>query len=154
MRNLGPLRLGVFVAATAAWSTGCGRKAAVPVDHAEKAAQAAPKVTTPDPPTDAPAAPLDGAVHGWELGKTYAYTMKLSTRVDFEGAGNNFDFDIVGTLELDPATAAAGSATLRARLPDARIVTRIPGSQGELDKLAAELRSSSALFELTGGRAD
>jgi hypothetical protein len=110
-------------------------------------------LAAPTPPAELPTAPLDGNTRGWAIGKRYSYKMKLGTKVDFEGAGSNFDFDIVGTLELVPATIAAGSTTLQARIPDARIVSRIPGSQAELDKLAAEIRSPVAVFELTGGRA-
>jgi len=101
---------------------------------------------------DAPAVELDTRTQGWELGKRYGYRMKLATVVAFDEAGNGFDFDVIGNLELEPVVVTAESATLHASLPDARIVSRNPGAQAELDKLAAELRGAGAFFVQSGGR--
>jgi len=145
---------GVVLASAVVYAGGCARTERAQPERTPKAPAAAAAVSAPAPApsADLPAAPLDGNVRGWTVGKSYSYALKLTTKVDFQGAGSSFDFDIVGTLEIVPAVVAAGSGTLQARIRDARIVTRIPGSQAELDKLAAEIRGLGALFELQGGR--
>lgn len=142
----------LVLASAVTWSVGCARTERAQPESTPKAPSPA-AIAAATPAAELPAAPLDGSVRGWAVGKLYTYKMKLATKVDFSGAGSNFDFDIVGTLEVVPATIAAGSGTFQARIPDARIVSRIAGSQDELDKLAAEIRSPGAVFELTGGRA-
>jgi hypothetical protein len=127
--------------------------------------------TTPDPPvsggaaskpsvppnglaSSTPAVELDPHTRGWTMGNRYTYRMKLSTTVAFDETGNGFDFDVVGQLELEPVAVSPESVTLYATIPDARLVSRIPGAQAELDKLAAELRSSGAFFVENGGRTE
>jgi len=72
--------------------------------------------------------------------------------VAFGEAGNAFDFDLLGTLSIAPVTTAPDSTTLFASIADAKIVSREPGGQTELDKIAAELRSAGCFLTLAGGR--
>jgi hypothetical protein len=107
--------------------------------------------TAPRPSATAAAAALDRRVRGWELRKLSEYSLKVSTTVAFGSGGDDFDFDVSGGLEVVPVELSSERALLYLSLPDARVVSRIAVSQAELDRLAAELRSSGALFELTGG---
>src|SRR5215471_3635992 len=98
------------------------------------------------------AAPIDPRTLGWAAGAEYEYQLKLTSAVAFGEAGNAFDFDLLGTLSIAPVTAAAESTTLFASIPDAKIVSREPSGQTELDKIATELRGAGCFLTLAGGR--
>jgi hypothetical protein len=98
----------------------------------------------------AEATALDPHTPGWELGHRYVYQLGFTTQVSF-GAGA-FDFDLGGQLELVPIKQTPDKTTLHASISDAKITSRIPGGQAELDRSAAEIRAGGAFFTLAGGR--
>jgi hypothetical protein len=95
---------------------------------------------------------LDARTLGWTLGKAYPYRVKLTTKIAFDGGPNNFDFDLEGEALVVPVKVTPDEATLYLSVADARIVSRVPGSQSELDKAAADIRAAGIFFTLSGGR--
>ena len=92
------------------------------------------------------------AQRAWARGLRYAYDARLSTAVAFAAAENSFDFDVLGRLELEATKLDGDAVTLQASFADAKVVSRIPSAQPELDRLGAELRNSGVFFTLKGGR--
>jgi hypothetical protein len=112
------------------------------------------------PPTSSSAPPaakplpdaLDTRIRGWEARQRYSYQLKLGSLMRLGGADPPaFDFDVLGRVQIEPYIVTAQAVTLHAVIRDARIVTRIPGAQPELDKLADELNSAGFFFELRAG---
>jgi hypothetical protein len=134
-----------------------------PRETAAEVGSAAPTSSPPTPNVDrgaavstppiSPPVALDARTRGWEVGTRYTYEVALTTVVTFEGNGNDFDFDLFGGLEVEPTRVGSDSTLLHAVLTGVRFVSRQPESQGELEKLALELRSKGAFVTFAGGRA-
>jgi HEAT repeat protein len=99
-----------------------------------------------DPPT------LDSRTQGWALGQWYAYDLKLRTSVKFGEGANVFDFDLAGLVQITPTSVTPDVATLFVALANPKIVSRVPGSEPEFDKVAAQLASTGTFFTFSGGR--
>lgn len=97
------------------------------------------------------AAELDTHTRGWQLGESYTYELTLTTKVAFASGPASFDFDLRGHASVTPVSVTPELATLYVQVADAAIVSRIPGSQPELDKVAAEIRTHGVFFSLLGG---
>src|SRR5688572_18919717 len=139
-----PLALSLFVVV---WSTGCHRSdQAAPRSEVKSAARPAPAQA------QAPAVPLDPLTRGWALGQPHVYGMTLSTTITFAGGGQTYDFDLMSTVDVVPQDVTPERTTLYIGIRDARVVSRAPGTQGEIEAAAAELRASGALVTLSGGR--
>jgi hypothetical protein len=118
----------------------------IPRGHAPVASSGAPRATTPLP--DA----LDTRTRGWQARQSYRYQLKLGSLMRIGGAEPPaFDFDVIGRVQVEPSAVTTQAVTLHAVMRDARIVSRIPEAQSELDKLAVELNSSGFFFELRAG---
>ena len=97
------------------------------------------------------ATPLDPHVRGWEREHAYAYKLKSANFVEFGSEASAFDFDLVGTLRLVAVAAAPDAATLFLAIPDATVVSRVPRSQQEFDKIAKQVSRAYAFVDLSGG---
>jgi hypothetical protein len=95
---------------------------------------------------------LDPRTRGWEAGKRYAYRLKSTTAVSFGGGVNAFDFDLMGNVAIAVVAVGSDSVTLHASITDTTSVSRVPGTQAEFDRLAAEIGAAGCFFELRGGR--
>jgi hypothetical protein len=118
----------------------------VPRADAPPISSSAPRAAKPLP--DA----LDTHTRGWEARRRYSYELKLGSLMRIGGSDPPaFDFDVLGRVVLEPVIVTPEAVTLHAAIRNARIVTRIPGAQPELDKLGAELNSAGFFFELRAG---
>jgi hypothetical protein len=129
--------------------------ACVPAGGTDKGAAPASSVASPPPelaPVEPAAVVLDTRTRGWETGKEYGYRLKLTSAVAFGDAPNAFDFDVAGDLVVTPVTASPEVVMMYASMANAKLDSRIRGSQPEYDKISAELRGSYCFFTLTGGR--
>src|SRR4051812_45794109 len=116
------------LACAAAVTAGCTRtERATPAANVRAAAGKPPAASsvTPSPPRSASAA--------WATGLRYAYDVRLTTAVALGTPDNAFDFDVLGRLELEAAKVEQGAVTLQASFSDAKIVSRLPAAQSELD---------------------
>jgi hypothetical protein len=138
----------VLLALVAGSSFGCAR-----TEHATaaRATATAPTVTPAPAAVDPAPAPLDAQTHGFELGKFYGYRLKLTSTIALATGPNAYDFDLTGNVGLMPVQVSAESVTLHVSIPDAAIVSRIPGSEPEFERIAKELRGTGAFFTLKGG---
>jgi hypothetical protein len=95
---------------------------------------------------------LDEATRGFAERERYVYDFELSTTIALGPDANAFDFDLGGELSLTAVNVTAQAATLYAEVSKARVATRIPGSEAELDRLAAEIETSHAFLVFEAGR--
>lgn len=140
--------LGLALVSVAITALGCARS-----EHARAEPRIATGSASAAPPGPvSPLETLDRRIRGWKASTLSEYSLELSTAVAFGGSTDSFDFDLKGALQVVPVEVSDERALLYLSLADARIVSRIAESRAELDRLAAELRSSGALFELNGGQ--
>ena len=99
-----------------------------------------------------PEQPLDARTRGWDLGRLYAYRLKLTSTVSMGGPDNTFDFDLTGVVRIATMTVTPEVATLYATMVDVKTVSRMPDSQSEFDKLAALIQKAGCFFTFSGGR--
>jgi hypothetical protein len=141
------LPLTAALACAAAVTASCTRtERATPASNVKTAEANAPAAATVAPASPHPASAP------WALGLRYAYDVRLTTAVALGTPENAFDFDVLGRLELEAAKLEQGAVTLQASFSDAKIVSRLPAAQSELDRLAAELRHSGIFFTLDAGK--
>jgi hypothetical protein len=72
--------------------------------------------------------------------------------VSFGDGANTFDFDLEGRVQITPTAVTPDAATLYVAIADPKIVSRVPGSQPALDKVAAQLGGTGCFFTVSGGR--
>jgi len=135
---------GPFALAVVTWLalSACAR--ATPEEPAAAASSALS--ARPAPPA------LDPRTVGWDEDQWYAYELALSTAVSFGDGPKVFDFDLSGLVQIEPAAVTPEVVTLYVALADAKIVSRVPRSQADLDRVATELQSTGCFFTLSGGR--
>jgi hypothetical protein len=88
----------------------------------------------------------------WQAGKQYGYQLKLGTQLDFGDQRRAFDFDLSGKLRVIPVRVTGGDVSLYLTIDEAKIVSRVPGSQPSFDKVASEVGSTGCFFDLVDGR--
>jgi hypothetical protein len=143
-RGAGGLAL-VSLTLGAAFATACSRSEDGRATPPQKSADAIARPSVP-------VVELDGLTRGWAAGKRYGYRIKLSTELSVAGGPKSFDFDLVGNAAVVPVSVNPTTATLYVSIGDAAIVSRIPQSQSELDKVSAEIRTAGVFFTMSGGR--
>jgi hypothetical protein len=116
------------------------------------AGAAAPPASVLPADASAAAAALDPGTRGWEPGKRYRYEVKLTTAIAFGQGASAFDFDLTGNVDIDAVFVTPQMMTAYLVLPDAKIASRVAGTQPDFDKVAAEIRAKSCSFTLSGGR--
>jgi len=124
----------------------CVRSSSEPHPTPQGADAGSVVAASPPPPT------LDTRTLGWDLGKLYAYQLKLVSTMSMGSPDNSFDFDLTGIVRLATVTATPELATLYATIADVKAVSRIPDSQEEFDKIAAQVQKAGCFFTLSGGR--
>jgi hypothetical protein len=101
-------------------------------------------------PDRAPLTELDARTRGWQLGKSYAYTMTSTTRIAF-GHDSVADFDLDARVEIVPLRIEGNEAELYLSLSDARITSHIADTQAKFEQIRTEL-SAPYFVTLSGGR--
>ena len=100
----------------------------------------------------APAAPvLDPHTRGWEFGKWYAYSLKMTSSVSFAEGPHAIDFDVTGLVQITPTEVTPETATLYIAMPDPKVISRIAGSQPEFDRIAKTIAASGCFLTFSGG---
>jgi HEAT repeats len=93
----------------------------------------------------------DPAGSAWQVDKLYPYSFVLSTALSMND-DPAFDFDLAGTLRVAPVASTANEASLYLTVEGAKVTSRIPSGQAELDKLAAQIQSGGCFVDLQGGK--
>jgi len=88
----------------------------------------------------------------WQLERQYGYQLKLTTALDFGNDNRAFDFDLTGKVRVAPIRVPGAELALYLTIDDAKIVSRVHGSQPTFDKIAAEVSSTGCLVEFASGR--
>lgn len=96
-------------------------------------------------------AALDAHMHGWRVGQWYSYPLTLATTVSFGENVRALDFELTGLLQVTPSARTDEAATLYVAIARPRIVSRVPESQSELDKVSDQLAKTGCFFDLAGG---
>jgi hypothetical protein len=98
-----------------------------------------------------PGPPRESRSSGWALANEYTYRVSLSTLLSFNG-GHAFDFDLTGSLRVVPTRVSAQELTLYLTVDGAKIVSRVPDTQPQFDKIAAEVSSTGCFIDFVEGR--
>jgi hypothetical protein len=95
---------------------------------------------------------LDPTTRGWEPGRRHVYTMKQTVTISFGDGTSSFDFDVIGDVDVRPVNATSESVLLYTLIRGAKIVSRVQGSQAELDKVARQIGQKGCFLTISGGR--
>ncbi len=147
-RLIAPTRW-TLLGAVFALASGCARPDPDPGGQASAPPPAPATVAAPV----APVAPVvETVTRGWSPKESYSYRLKLTTTIAMGDGPKGFDFELTGNPVVLPASVTGDETILYLSIPDAGIVSRIPASQPELDKAAAEIRNSGIFFTLAHGK--
>lgn len=131
---------------------GCAKAPAGDTSLAASAPAASPPRVRQDERPAPVALPAGKERESWAVQSRYVYDMKLGTAISVGGSANAFDFDLTGHLEVTPTSATNDTVSLYMTAADAAISSRVPGSQPELDKVAAAMRATGCFVTMEGGR--
>jgi hypothetical protein len=88
----------------------------------------------------------------WRTGSAYRYRVKLTTKLELASDQPAFDFDLTGDLRVIPGPATPDALPLYLTLDNAKILSRVAGTQPALDKVAAEVAKTGAVVTFKSGR--
>jgi hypothetical protein len=120
------------------------RSPAPPASAVASALTAAPVVVRADP--------LESRTRGFSADHRYRYRVKVGSLMSLGDQARSFDFDVTGRLELEPTQVTPDAVTLHGVLLEPSIVSRVPGTQPEFDKLAVQMNKDGFFMSLRGGR--
>lgn len=87
----------------------------------------------------------------WQLNERYAYRLEAQSSVELGKGVKAFDFTLRGMLRIAPARVAADGITLYATIANPTIESRVPNTQRDFDKVAAQIGSTACFVTLSRG---
>jgi hypothetical protein len=88
---------------------------------------------------------------GFSAGTLYPYRFTLTTALSLDDKPA-FDFDLTGSLRVMAVSASGSHASLYLTVDGANAVSRLPGSQEDLDKVARQIESTGCFVDFDGGQ--
>ena len=89
-------------------------------------------------------------MRGWQQGQLYIYRYHSTSQIALGDKTPLYDFDLTCRAELTALEVGANSASFYLKLDDVKVVSRIPNSQAEFDKLIPKL-AAPYFFDMKGG---
>jgi hypothetical protein len=139
-----------ILALVAAGLLGCSRAPAHSEPTASASSSSSKVAAVPSAVPASVALPADST--SWRTGSVYRYHVKLTTKLELASDQPAFDFDLTGDLRVIPGPATPEALPLYLTLDNAKVLSRVAGTQPALDKVAAEVAKTGAVVTFKSGR--